>query len=392
MASVVLFALFLEAACYLALRLPVLQDVASRNWLKYYRDSGLYEDIDQKLFYNEQRRSNTVMDFDYYLYYRPTGRFSGRYVSTDENGFRTTVQYFKSGNLRKKVIVFFGASTMWGAGTAGDDATIPSLFAKYINAADPLVNYEVKNYGVGGYQSTQEMLLLMEKLGREQIDYAVFFDWTSDTLMGYREMLDGQRKSGFLQPCVNAGYNPMVKFLVERGVFNTTIKLGLGLRGLLDKSSTLRLVSRLAENFKARFSGKISSGYTLSAQDNLQAERIVALYKKDKAIIEALAAKFHFQPFFIMHSNIYTKERLSAYEKKSSFWSDTHFVRFQDKVYALARAQFLADKDFSDISRCMDTAETVFVDDHHMTRRGNDLNARALMDKIGKHIIASKRE
>jgi hypothetical protein len=42
MASVVLFALFLEAACYLALRLPVLQDVASRNWLKYYRDSGLY--------------------------------------------------------------------------------------------------------------------------------------------------------------------------------------------------------------------------------------------------------------------------------------------------------------------------------------------------------------
>lgn len=394
--SIIIFLIlgFLEISCYILLKLSALETRGRRDWHAYYKNSGLYKDIDIDVFYNEQKIINSNLSFDFYRYYRPMANFEGRYISTDNEGFRKTAQYFKDKKLKKKTIIFLGGSTMWGVGAAGDSITITSLFGKYLNEMDPEVNYEVRNYGVGGYQNTQEMILLLEKLGTEDIDFVIFFDWVNEAIMGYRELLDGNNKLNFLQPSVNAGYSGIIKFLSDRGVYDEVIKLSTTLRWISEKSSLFKIVSRLknaiASNAKTK---RIENNREeLTRQEQEQAERIVKLYDKNTKIIESLSKTFNFKAYFIMQPNLFTKEKLSNYEEGSPHWKDVKSVNFQRKVYELAKKEFTARDGFCDISGCMTTDETIYVDDHHTSVKGNDLIAKAILNRIGAEIMRISRD
>lgn len=392
--AVIFIFIFFEFGCYIILKLPFFKPKNVRDWRTYYETSGLYENVDKDLFYEEGKMSSR-MAFDFYRYFRPEGKFEGKYISTTADGFRNTVQYFKNDkSLPKKTIVFLGASTMWGAGTAGDFATIPSLFAKYINALDPHVNYEVKNYGVGGYHNAQQMILLMEKLETEKIDFVIFFDWTSEAVMGYREMIDSSNKSYFLQPSVNVGYGPMIKFLTDRGVYDGSINFALGFRNFIEKSNIVRAILRIRDNAQLKRKAHADVGKDsgeLKDGELRQVERIIKHYRKNKKIIGSFSASFKFTPFFIMQPNLYTKDRLSKYEATSPFWENSQEVAFNKKLYDAARREFGGDDDFYDVSTCMATEATVYLDDHHMSLRGNELCAKAILDKIGDKIIQLSR-
>lgn len=390
---IVFILMFFELAGYIILKLPVFASKNVRDWRKCYEKSGLYEDVDIDLFYEESKKSSN-MDFDFYRYFRPVGKFEGKYISTDEEGFRNTVQHFKDDKgFEKKVIVFLGASTMWGAGTAGDYATIPSQFAEYINKVDPEVNYEVRNYGVGGYHNTQQLILLLEKLGTEQIDFVIFFDWTSEAVMGYRELLDGRNKSYFLQPSVNVGYKPMIKFLTSRGVYKDSINFAISTRDFIGKSNIVKVLLRIRDNMRLRNglgAGGGEESEELTSIELRQIERIVDHYRKNKKIIESLSEEFKFIPFFIMQPNLFTKEKLSEYEANAPFWENAREVAFHRKLYDSGREAF-GDDNFYDISGCMHTEETVYLDDHHMSLRGNKLSAKAIFDQIADKIIRFSR-
>lgn len=391
---IILSFVLLEVGCYIILKLSEPGAKNTRDWLNHFKASGLYEGIDINAFYNEQRIIGSNMSFDFYRYYRPMANFKGRYFTTDKDGFRGTELHFKNKNLKRKVIVFLGGSTMWGTGAAGNNATIPSQFSKCINEMDPDINYEVKNYSIGGYHNAQEMIVLLEKLGTETIDFVIFYDWVNEAIMGYREFLDGNTDRPFLQPSVNVGYDSLIKFLAKRGQYDEIINFGIGLKKFVEKSNIAKVLLKIRNKMESKANKKtIGKNFSeLDERELKQAERIVSLYRKNKKIIEALSKAFNFTPYFVMQPNLFTKGKLSEYEQNSIYFNDVKSVVFQRKVYELARKEFSSDRNFYDISGCFDTDATFYLDDHHTSIKGNELIAKALLDKIGTEIIRISRE
>lgn len=374
---------FAEGSCYLVLKYLDLRSRDQRNWRRSFKASELFEkDVDINALYNEQKDIYSDVEFDFYRFYRPKPDFEGKYMSTDGQGFRNTTQHLKDQKLKKKVIVFLGGSTMWGGGTASDNNTIASLFSKYFNEKDPNINYEVKNYGVGGYQNTQEIILLLQKLGREQIDYVIFYDWVNEAIMGYWELHDGNNNGDFLQPSISAGISGMVNYLSQKGLYDNTCNLKI----IIKKSNIVKAILLLTNTLRKQKNPR-DKATDLSDKELHQANRIIRLYKKNKKIINAVAGDFNFKPFFIMQPNLFTKKVLSKYEETSPYFEDEKSVNFQREVYALARKEFSNDENFYDISGCMGTNETIFIDDHHTNFKGNKLIAKAILKEIGPEII-----
>jgi lysophospholipase L1-like esterase len=111
---------------------------------------------------------------DPYLGYR-VDDMTGRYTNFVD-GARVSYQPATDG--RKLVVWFFGASALFGAGQR-DGYTIPSQFARIVEAAD--IPVEVRNFGRPATSSWQELELLEQIVGRgEKPDFVVFYDGFND--------------------------------------------------------------------------------------------------------------------------------------------------------------------------------------------------------------------
>lgn len=79
-----------------------------------------------------------------------------------------------SGSNEKKVVRFFGGSTMWGEGS-DDSHTIPAIF----NSLRP--EYEVHNHGQLAYNTRQELDALISLYStNEKADLVIFYDGVND--------------------------------------------------------------------------------------------------------------------------------------------------------------------------------------------------------------------
>src|SRR5262247_740272 len=119
-----------------------------------------------------------------YVYWRRTPR-RGEYINIGPDGLRKTVNVSMSEGVSHPIKVFmFGGSTMWGLG-AGDDSTIPSVFAN--EAKNKGINCEVVNFGQYAYVSTQEVIELTLQLQKGNIpDVVIFYDGVNDTFSGFQ--------------------------------------------------------------------------------------------------------------------------------------------------------------------------------------------------------------
>ncbi len=389
--ALILCLVFLEISAYAIYKLSghTTEAENKRDWKGHYKTSGLYENIDIEKFYQEQKEVWSDVDFDFYRYYRPKDNFKGEYISTDEFGFRETVQHLKPNVKQTRVVAFFGGSTMWGDGTEYDGSTIPSFFGKYINGKDPKTNYIVKNYGVGGYHNMQEIIVLLEKIGFEQIDFAVFYDWVNESVFGLNEVLDNYTGFPFMQPSVYTGYEGMIKFLQERGLRRGKMFAVLDkVNNVIKKSYIIKTLLNIKNLWKP--GGKRAEEELepeLDEREEKQAERVVSLYEKNKRIITSLSNGFNFTPYFIMQPTLFTKKRHGSFEKDSSHWKAFKSIAFEKKLYQLARAKFGHDNDFFDISSCITTDETIYIDDHHTSGKGNEMIAKSILERIGDRII-----
>ena len=94
----------------------------------------------------------------------------GEYLNV-ENGRRVTV--LPPVIERSETVHFFGGSTMWGYGVS-DKNTIPSLVSKQLKIA-------TLNYGEQGYNSRQELNLLVDNLAvLNPKDVVIFYDGVND--------------------------------------------------------------------------------------------------------------------------------------------------------------------------------------------------------------------
>lgn len=327
--------------------------------------SRLYAPIDMEISVKEQEEIYRKSTFNFYRYFQPMANYRGVYNSTDEEGFRRTVQPYAGGNPSCKRILFFGGSTMWGVGAITDRDTIPSIFAEKINQFSGGAHYEVENCGVGGYVNAQEMIVLLERLGSTPVDCAIFLDGVNEVHMGWEELMFGENNGRFLRPSIHSGM-PAIMSLIDRTW----------------RFDNPKIVATWTAN------GKMAeAGGDLGEIELAQARRIVSLYRKNKNIIDALGGGFNFPAYFFLQPDLFTKPNLSPYERRSSYWKRLKFVLFSRAVYDLFRREFAGDDNFFDISTAISTEETIFLDDHHTTRGGNEFIADVIMENIARDII-----
>ena len=81
---------------------------------------------------------------------------------------------------QRRVIWMFGGSTLFGMGVP-DEATIPSYLSQELNSNSPAC-MAISNYGVEGYLTNQELILLVELLKKGQRpDLVIFYDGVNDS-------------------------------------------------------------------------------------------------------------------------------------------------------------------------------------------------------------------
>ena len=109
----------------------------------------------------------------------------GKFVNTDagEMGIWRRTVHPTACDHPKSTVWVFGGSAIFGTGVP-DDATIPSYLAGKLEA-QPGACVTVMNFGVEGYVSTQELIVLTEQLkagGRP--DMVIFYDGFNDAVTG----------------------------------------------------------------------------------------------------------------------------------------------------------------------------------------------------------------
>src|SRR3984885_14956487 len=119
-----------------------------------------------------------------------TPEWHGKYVNNDTDEFvteRRTIQDLSADCKGKPSfhIWMFGGSTLYGTGVP-DWATIPSFLSKELNASARCV--KITNFGTEGYNTNQELILLIEQLkaGRRP-DAVIFYDGVNDSYTGVFE-------------------------------------------------------------------------------------------------------------------------------------------------------------------------------------------------------------
>jgi lysophospholipase L1-like esterase len=141
----------------------------------------------------ERRRLKGQQEYLPYLLWGAL-RFSGKYQNADLTSLgvrRRTIDPLSpscAGGRREQLWVF-GGSTVYGDGVP-DWATVPSYLSSILNAAGKRC-VEVTNFGVEGYVSNQELMLLEEALKRGgRPDRVVFYDGFNDAFVGVVEPAD----------------------------------------------------------------------------------------------------------------------------------------------------------------------------------------------------------
>ena len=106
------------------------------------------------------------------------------------NGFRESYEAPCEQDSPRKVLWFFGGSTMFGDGSE-DHQTIPSYVCSILAQEMPDVCWECRNFAVGGYVNTQELILFMKLIQEVKPpgklpNYVVFYDGVNDFLLALR--------------------------------------------------------------------------------------------------------------------------------------------------------------------------------------------------------------
>ncbi len=387
--SLIVFAvlgLLVEGLSYLTLALLPDTFTGKRSYRKAYTNSGLYPGLNPDYFQENEDAFSLV--FDYYRHFRLFGPYNGEYINLDENGFRLTMPEVKN---PRSCTGFFGGSTMVGVGAENDQVTIPSLYAK-LNSNNRI---SVKNYGVGAYNNTQEMITFLQLVGKECLDTVIFYDGVNDALTGYREVIEEEEISYFLAPNYIAS-------ALEKKIYDEALVPPRPFRKVLnEKVATVRLYDTIRKRMKgiqyvsenlsdeaknADFEQiRTNPARYISENEKKQARRIVELYAKNKRIIESVSLSYKVTPYFVLQPMLFTKKTLSKYERAQKYFQVKSSVAFQLYVYELFRKQFSSSKNFIDLSAVFDDVEeTIYLDDHHMPAKGNRAVVEALHSRLSK--------
>lgn len=334
-------------------------------------------DLEAEWARNNDARS--AMRWASYTYWRRRP-FAGRYINVDSNGIRRTPQPPRPAGACD--VFMLGGSTMWGSNQR-DSATIPAAVARALPAAG-VASAFVTNFGESGYVSTQEMIALELALraGRRPA-VVVFLDGINDidaAIMNGRAGIPQNESLREAEFSMGRALTPWAPSLRD-DARAAGLLAGLALRRSL-------LLRRLVTAVRPQRPVAVPHG--------LGAE-VARIYAANQELVEALAARYGFVPFYFWQPSIATTAKtLTAYERAAFASAPAGQQRARATVFAAALhadgapMQRVGGARFVDITGLFDRErETVFVDHiGHTTEAANTTLADTIVAEIAPALRA----
>ena len=270
--------------------------------------------------------------------------YHGETIASDQQGFRRT--FSSRCDAETYTVWMFGGSAVWGEGSP-DWLTIPSQLAmEYSNSGRQVC---VRNFGVRGWVSTQEVIDLALELKRapRKPDLVVFYDGVNDVFSFYQ--------SGEIDVHQNFDH---VRDLFEQGG---------SLRKILENRLSLIFRVTSSEHSRLRFITDEEAKLELDTG-----------YLKNMRIVEALAKEYGFDYAFFWQPVILAGHKeLSGEEeaiRKVCLQKFPGVDLFFLKIYALVHAE--PRPRLFDVSGTLDQQKgTIYIDFAHLGPEGNHLIA-----------------
>lgn len=318
--------------------------------------SPVYNDYDRKIkVAYEQGELNEGKTVNKPYYHWKGKEYKSEYVNINQYGRRKTI---KSPVKDAKKVFIFGGSTTWGEGVP-DEFTFPSLLQKELGAG-----YDVYNYGEAGFNSVQELNLLLEELAKGNIpDYVIFYDGIND---GY---------AGVYSPGIPRGLESI------DDVKN---------RGMICRLYELSNYSKLVEYVRNFFDGNNTnySQWDLLIKDKIidNSRNTIKYYIELTKQVKALSQPYHFKCYFFWQPNLLTMSRkMMDYEKEIVQRESRILIEARKQLYNDAKEQ-LGRKQYEDVfflGNIFDEVKgPIYIDDAHVGPQGNELVAQAIYSAI----------
>ncbi len=351
--------------------------------------SNLYDtNYDFKNHSDSLQKLYQLLEFDYYKHYRLPRNFSSKYINTNYDRLRVTKNYEKKQDHETIKIGFFGGSTMFGIGSESDNETIPSLVSKLLNQNNSNFNFEIFNFGVNGYNNSQEILYFLEIYKNYDFDFVFFYDFVNESIhISHNEALKAGylRSDNFLTPI--AQWELIVKFLKTHN--NAYLFIDL----VNNRSFTVKIFRKILSYFNLLN----KTGFDIPKQTELDVKetdkysnydflikRLINIYVRNMEIIYSISQIEKINAYFILQPSLYTKKNLSDFEKNSIYNSKNFEWRRQieSRVYNEAKKIEYPYK-VNDFTSIFDNfSSTIFIDDHHISKKGSQIISEKLVKII----------
>lgn len=281
-------------------------------------------------------------------------------------------------------IIVLGGSTVMGDGVPVPADNLPACIRRAIEEHIPRSKrLEVINAGVGGYDSSNEFLYLISELINYEPDLVIVYDGWNDEAYSNRDLAKRPNAPNSLKLKVQYDYDERLNASYEFGgsfaIFAegtlVSIRKALAHTGI-GLPIMIALDRVLAQKKEVEPAAPYNPSSITRYRENL--ENILLIAEKHSA-----GVALFLQPIIGVDDKPYTPEELST---------PISDMKTRKLFYADASAMFsnLKKRYFRPGSTCIEdmskifdhTRETVYADSGHIQRRGNEIVARKIVQKL----------
>lgn len=314
-----------------------------------------------------------------YVMYRTKPNQHLKTFNINSLGFRgEEIKKIKNNNCFR--IIILGGSAAWGTGVTDED-TINAKLERKLNGLSEHINYEVINAGDSGYVSTQEFILLFDRIMELDPDLVITFDGFNDIYAGFTNHL-----AGFPQN--------FTEFKEKLENHNGLYFFWYGLRKILSHSILLEdLKTKLRTAFFIRNLSLDNEGIP-TAYANIS--DVAGIYGRNLKymymLLNATGVKvlFTIQPALTVGSKHLTEEEKAILTKMNK--EVIAYSKYVNKGYKLFVEELKQIQDeygarTLDLTGIFDSIkDTIYIDDIHFSEYGSEIIAQRIFESIKKDL------
>lgn len=335
--------------------------IALNFYFKNQRGSTDFTNVNPEVF-EELREVQKKHQLNLYRWYNNIPNYAGKYVTTDASGFRINVKKLNDSDI----IGMFGGSTTFSTLT-DQQGTIANLLSK------KLPNYQVLNFGVGGYSTGAEIMTFVEAIRKyPKIQTAIFYDGANELGRAFDRFRE--RRLSNSSDLIGTPY-----FEGKLRAIRNENGLQIGLR-----NSNIYYVYRL-------ISGKINLNkkFAQTNQVDDMLNNIVNRYFSNLKVINGICKEHDVICLFIWQPTLFTLDdkKLSKEEqliKDSTPRSDYRFLT--KKILSDERAKEYEVKNLTWVFDKKPSSQQIYYDWCHVSLEGNILVAEALAKLLKSYL------